>query len=327
MSKTPFTEQKWLKMCLSFVLACFLRVAAQSLNGPESVAWHRASNTYFVSNKGGSANIMAVTMSEANGPTIDSTDSWILSHAVQMPHGLEVIGDRLFVCDGSAVKVFDLSHLLTDDRREEEAALLDTWYPEEGATFLNGITSDGEKNLWVTDFSARRIHSFDVTTGKGQILVKDTIDAPNGIRFDPTNQRLIVVTWNVNASILSIPANTSPVGTTPLKSEPDISVLVEDSGISNMDGVAIGCDGSVYISSWGQNGIHRYNNNFSDEPTVIAEGFSQPCDIFLNPDTAALVIPNYGDDSLTVIRTPLCDGVNVESFVEAQSAQGATGEL
>ena len=237
------------------------------LNGPEAVDHDPDTDLYYISNKSG-GNIL---VGPAGGPYSVFTSN------VSSPHGIEVVADTVYVCDGSAIKAFQIP----------SGALVNT-YNIAGATFLNGLTSDRVGMLWFTDFSNSRLHSLDLTTGDDEVLVANTGTTPNGVIYDPVILRLIIVNWGSNAPILAYNLWSNILTT-----------VVFNSGLNNCDGIAIGCDDQFYVSSWGAGAIHTFSNNFFTGPTLFVSGLAQPSDIHYNLDADTLVSPNFGSSTVT----------------------------
>ena len=60
-----------------------------------------------------------------------------------------------------------------------------------GAVFLNGMASNGVDKLWVTDFSAKKVHELnvaDLANPTSTVIVAATGSTPNGICFDATQE-------------------------------------------------------------------------------------------------------------------------------------------
>ncbi len=186
-------------------------------------------------------------------------------------HGMEVIGNNLFAVASNSIKGYDLNS-------EEEVMNL----AMPGVSFLNGLTNDGENTLYVTDFSAGKIYSIDVTDVSNPSyteIVSNTGGTPNGVLFDGTNNRLLFVTWGSNAKIKAVDLGTNQVST-----------LVTTS-LSNIDGIDDDSEGNYYISSWSPARITKYNNDFSVSEIVDTPSLNSPADIGYSQSTDVLGIP------------------------------------
>ncbi|MCP4703005.1 MAG: hypothetical protein GY865_00220, partial [candidate division Zixibacteria bacterium] len=113
---------------------------------------------------------------------------------------------------------------------------------------------------------------------------------PNGIEFDPVNDRLIVVAnMGSNSRIYGINLNDFNHYT--------IGFIGSASG----DGVARDNQGYWYFSDWIFDYVFRYSPDFSSGPVVIATGFNNPADINFNLRDNILVVPNFGGNELSLV--------------------------
>ena len=259
---------------------------AQSLNGPESVRYDVANARFLISNKN-AGEILARSLSGVL--TTFTTDP-------TSPAGIEIVGNLLYVADGSRVRSYRL------DTAERVAD-----YLIPGSSFLNGITSDGANRLWVSDFSARVIYELDLSTPtvlSHQLFIGNLTFSPNGLRFDAANQRLLIVSWGAGRIFK---ANLDGSGFAQL-------VAV---GSSNIDGVVIDCDGAVYVSSWGAQAIKRFEPPLSavSVGTDVVTGLSNPADIGYAPDLGQIASPNAGSSTVTLHDTR-CLGVMFRDRLE-----------
>jgi hypothetical protein len=136
---------------------------AQSLSSIESAEFDAVNHRFLVSNGN---NIIEVNSS---GASIGEIGNGI----PEASYGMEVVGSTLYTIDGSYVYAYDL----TND------ALLSS-IQISGAGFLNGMASDNEGRVWVTDFSTKKIIEIDfsdVLNPTYQTVVANTGVTPNGI--------------------------------------------------------------------------------------------------------------------------------------------------
>lgn len=249
------------------------------VNGPESVDFDPNTDLYYISNKGNGR----ILVGPEGGPYAQFTAS------VSSPHGIEVIGNTVYVCDGNVIKAFEVG----------TGNLVET-ISISGASFLNGLTSDRQTTLWVTDFSTAKVHEIDLNTSAVSTIVTNTGTTPNGIILDEANNRLIIVNWGSNASILEYDLGTEILTT-----------IVPFTGLTNCDGVAIDCDGGFFISSWGAGALHTYNNDFTVGPALFTSNLSQPSDIYFNFETEKIVSSNFGSNGVSFHDVD-CMNVGVE---------------
>lgn len=241
-------------------------VQAQSLNSPESVEYDAQNNRWLISNNGANQ----ILARDAGGAL-----SLFSSSITSGPHGLEIVGDTLYACDGGNLKLFNLS----------TGTLLGTITI--GGTFLNGITHDNSGNLYVTDFTARNIYRIKISTQQVYTYVSGLTKSPNGIVFDEINSRLVFVNWGSNAPISVINMSDSTTST------------ITSTTLGNCDGITMNCEGQFYVSSWSPNRISRFDNDFVAAPVnMVTSGLSSPADIFFAKEIDVLGVPNSGNNTV-----------------------------
>jgi sugar lactone lactonase YvrE len=240
---------------------------AQSYSNPESVAFDAINNRYLVSN----SNNGQIIARAANGSL-----SIFKSGISPQPYGIEVVGNVVYANCGGFVRGYSLS---------DGSQVFST---NTGATFLNGITSDGNGHLFVTDFSGKKIYRVNIASQTSNVMATGLVQSPNGMIYEAANNRLVFVNWGTNAPIKALSLSDSTVS------------IVVTTSFSNCDGIAKDNLGNYYISSWGTSGIIKYSSTFSS-PEVILTGLSQPADIFFNTLTDTLAIPVTGADNVVFL--------------------------
>ncbi|MBL7952144.1 MAG: SMP-30/gluconolactonase/LRE family protein [Flavobacteriales bacterium] len=251
---------------LSAIAGILLTTAcAAQYNGPESVEHDPVSDRYFVSN----------TQNDLIRVQDQAGDVTTFVDVGSAPYGLEILGDTLFVCTGSRVK----GYLLGDATLVFDLDL--------GASFLNGITTDGEF-IYVTAFSGAKVYKVDPVAATFEVLVANTNGTPNGIVWDPAGERLVVVFWGSNAPIKAYDRVTGAAIT-----------LLANSGVGSIDGVTIDCLGNFLIASWSPARITRFEPTFT-QPGVNAgiTGLSNPADIDFDTVHNRVCIPNAGSNTV-----------------------------
>lgn len=268
-------------LILAMVFTSFHLVAQYS--GPESVEYDPIGDRYFVSNT--QSRIIKVR-------TQDGTVNDFSAVLPNAPYGLEIMGDVLYACAGNGVRGFSL------------ATGQQVYQRDLGASFPNGITTDGEF-LYVTDFSSnpRRVLKVDPIGNSHTTLVPNAGGQPNGIVWDPVGDRLVVVFWGSNAPIKSYDRNTGAE-----------TVLVANTGVGNIDGVTIDCDGNFLIASWSPARISRFPPTFDQAGVNInVPGLSNPADIDFDHTNLRVCIPNSGNNTVTLFDyTCLTSGMEEE---------------
>lgn len=254
-------------LCFS-LLFLSLGLLAQSYSGPESVEFDAANNRYLVAN----TSSHTIQQRSSNG-TITLFASGGMSTG---PHGLEIVGDTLYACSGANLKAFNLNtgaNLFTINM---------------GATFLNGITYDNSGNLFISDFTGKKIYKYTIANQNFSAVASSLVQSPNGITLDAANNRIIFVNWGSNAPLKALDITTYSVTT------------LFSTGLSNCDGIARDAAGNYFISNWGNQSIVKYDASLSN-PTTVVTGLSSPADIYYNTATDTLAIPNSGNNTVTFV--------------------------
>jgi hypothetical protein len=260
------------------LLACAVGAAnAQTYNGPESVEYHARLDRTLVSNTGG--NILA----RASDGTLS-----LFTADPGSPYGIELLAGTLFVLDNGHLKGYDI---------DSATPVLDLAIPN--ASFLNGITSDGAHTLYVSDFSAKKIHRIDVADLAAPVLgtpVSTGSATPNGLVFDHANQRVLIATWGSSAKVLSLDIAD---GATP--------VPLINTSLSNIDGITLDCQGAIIAAAWGSCGmaggcLARFEPPFAlDTPfALLADGLSNPADIDYSRVSGDIGVPESGSDQVSL---------------------------
>ncbi|MEO8670896.1 MAG: hypothetical protein ABI411_06250 [Tahibacter sp.] len=254
---------------IGFLLLCGVLpdVRAQSLNAPESVEFHPRSGRTLVSNQAAGEILWRATNGALSTFTSDPTS----------PYGIELLHGVLYAVDSGHLKGYDI---------DTSVKVLDVTIA--GASFLNGITSDGDHRLYLTDFSAKKLIRVDVADllNPVQTPLATLTQTPNGVVFDRAVNRLLISTWGSAPAVLSydIAAATAP------------GVLVNVTGYSNIDGITLGCNGSLFLTPWtcvGGGCLIRIDPPFSltSSASVVAPGLNKPADIDFSNRSGEVAIP------------------------------------
>lgn len=263
------------------LLASFSAAApAQMLSGPESVEFHARSGRHLVSNKNGGDVLWRSTAG-----TLSTFTS-----APTAPYGIELLRGTAFVLDSGFLRGYDV----------------DTAVPVlnlaiANASFLNGIASDGDHTLYITDFSAKRLLKVNVAdlANPVQTPLHTLTPTPNGVVYDKANQRLLIATWG-SGRVLSydIATNAPP------------AELIAATGYSNIDGIALDCNGHIYIAAWSCPGgggcLARFEPPFTatSPATIVAPQLSSPADIDFDVRGGTIGVPESGANRVTLV--PAC---------------------
>lgn len=245
-------------------------IYAQSYNGPESVEWDASNNRWLISNTVSHA----ILARDLNGNL-----TTFVASTTNGPHGIEILGDTLYACCGSRIKGYDLA-------TGTEVVNINL-----GGSFLNGMTTDGDSVLYVTDFSAKDIIRVNPRNGQFYTMSSNTITTPNGILYDGANNRCIFVNWGSSAPIKQI-----------LLTPPYTVSTITSTTLGNCDGITKAQDGYYYVTAWSNNRLNRFRPDFTGGHTVINVALASPADIDFKPGSTDTVgVPNSGNNTCTFI--------------------------
>jgi len=259
---------------ISLLLLCTAGTAQYS--GPESVEFDAAGDRYFVSNTGSGL----IKVRSQAGVVTDFVS------VSPSPYGLEIKGDTLFACSGGSVK----GYLLSD--------ATPVFNLNVGGTFLNGITTDGTF-LYVTDFNAAKIFRVDPAAGTFTTWVASTGGTPNGIVYAPEHDALLVAYWGSNAIVRGYDRTTATI------------VGSVSTGLTNIDGITLDCEGMVLIASWNPDRITRFewgivSPTFED---LLVPGLNNPADIDFDDVHDRVCIPNAAGNTVTLHEVICTTGI------------------
>ncbi len=277
----PYYKSVFSVSLLILVLLIAFGVYGDGLfNEPESVVFDYDSNRYFVSNKNDGKIIVLDSLLTGS----------VFNDTLSSCRGLHILDGHLYGAGTEGIVEIDLETGKTVRIIEIK-----------GRTFLNDITSDTLGNLYVTDSSQGKIYKIrpetyfytDFATGLTGI---------NGILYIPDPELLYFCTGR---DIKRVDLADSSV----------TEVIRTYHG--QLDGLAIDSTGYIYFSSWGSDGVFRYDPLFSlEEADTISTGHIDPADIYINTRDNILAVPNYSDNTVDFIDlTPIITDVDGENPV------------
>ncbi|MAQ47312.1 MAG: hypothetical protein CMD27_00335 [Flavobacteriales bacterium] len=260
-------------------------IYSQNYNGPESIEYNSNNGSYYISN---SNNGQILELNNDNDLSVFTSNI-----NTGGPHGLELVGQTLFVCSGSNLLGYNWfgNQILNYDM---------------DGVFLNGITQrwEGDENdiidLFITDFSGKKLYHYSIAENT-HYEVCSFDKNPNGVYYDYINSRLLVVFWGWNAPVYEVNIESGTYNT------------IINTGLSNLDGITMDQCGNFYISAWSSNAIHKYNSDFT-ETEIIIEGMSNPADICFNESDNIIGIPNSGNNTVEFINYS-CDNTNTTEHI------------
>lgn len=269
-------------------------VLAQTPGSIEAVEYEPVGNRWFVSN-GGSTMLV----------TSDAGESWDYFGSANASYGMEVMNGVLYVIHQNQIFAYDVN------TAEQLGSTSVT-----GAGFLNGMGSNGNGILIVSDYSTSRIIKIDVTDPSDMqvstLLANAGITA-NGVVVDSANDLAYVVDFSNNADIISIDINTG-----------EDNVVVNNSGYNICDGIDMDSEGNFYISTWSPARIVKYSADFSESEVVVSSGLSSPADISYAMEIDTLAVANSGSSQVTFHSFANTeDAAEIASIKESISLKGS----
>ncbi len=266
----------FLQLIIVITFMMFTDSLHSQYSSPESVTYDSVSSRYFVSNT--SSRIISQRDLQGNVTDFANVGSSI--------HGITVYGGRVYVCNGTRVRGYDLSN--ASEVFNVQIA---------GSSFLNDLAIDASGFIYVSDFTARRIYKVNSANQDYWTYVASTGNTPNGVYVDAVRNRLLVCCWGSSAPIRAVSFADSSIAT--LVTTP----------YSNLDGITLDRHDNVYVSAWGIQSVVKYDINFAQAPVIVTGGLSNPADIFVNKSKDTLAIPNAGNNTVTFVNIASTSGV------------------
>ena len=255
------------------------------LRNPESARYDSTQDVFFISNMAGYGSIKdgngyIIRMSAANPK--DATvfvQSGANGATLDAPKGMAISGDTLWVADIDKVRGFN---------RTSGAPLATIDFAPQGATLLNDVAV-GQGEMRVTDTGIRMDEKGNYPVGPsrifavgagGAIRVAATdaqVKQPNGIAWDATNRRWIVVSFDqFSVNVKALDASDS------------VRSLLSLEKLGRLDGVEVVPSGGILYASWADSSIHLLEGG--DDRQVVRE-VTFPADIGFDTRRHRVAIP------------------------------------
>lgn len=255
----------------------------EGLSGPEAVRYDPDQDVYFVSNFAGDGGARDgngfITRADASGTIEQLQFATGTSDApFHAPRGMFITGDTLWAADIDGVHGFDRrtgAHLTFVDLTEFEPG------------FLNDVTQGSDGALYVTDTGRSAVYR--ITDGRGESFVQDrALGNPNGITWDASAQRLLVVPWAPGPSMTYIAMDGTTTSTGP------------SSWPGRLDGVEIFA-GETIVASQSDSTLYRITGD-------TARGFVRTpgtgADIAVDTRRGRVAVPYIGLNRVDIWRIP-----------------------
>ena len=264
---------------------------------PESVRYDADLDAYFVASINGNPSqkdnngYISRVHPDSTGTATRLVEGGRRGVTLHAPKGMAIKGDTLFVADIDAVRMFN---------KRTGASLGAVELGGQNAAFLNDVAV-GPDGIYVTDTGIR----FDAQGGMSQaagaqrvfritgnratvVLRTDSLKNPNGITWDATNNRFILVPFGGNAITSWAPGASEP------------TTLV--TGPGQFDGVEVLADGNVLISSWADSTVYIAHGGTHLMPLV--KNVPAPADIGVDTKRNVLAVPLFNGGKVEYYRLP-----------------------
>lgn len=259
-----------------------------SLSHPESVRLDADQNVLFVSNINGKSldadGNGFISRLDADG--VRGNLRWIESGrngvVLNAPKGMAIVGDTLWVSDITVMRAFN---------RRTGAPITSVDLGPQGAAFLNDVAADPDGAVYVTDTelepqptgNLRHVKTdriFRVNGRAGSVaLESDRLQRPNGIAWDASGSRFIVVPFGGDTVMAWRPGGEEG-GTAALQP------LAVGPGL--FDGVAIAPTGDIYVSSKATGSVYQLRG---DKLEKVLDHLDDPADIEFDAPRDRIAIP------------------------------------
>jgi sugar lactone lactonase YvrE len=264
---------------------------------PESVRYDSAGDVFYVSNINGSPldkdNNGFISRMKPDG-TIDSLELIAGGRngvTLNAPKGLALIGDTLWVADIDAVRAFNV---------HTGAVVANVDLTSFHAVFLNDVCVGGDGAIYVTDTGmkpsgssmahvagADRIFRIDAAHHATIALASDSLHWPNGITWDASGKRFIVVPYDKVPQILAWrPGTPQPV--------------IIGYGSGQYDGVEMLADRRLILTSWADSTISIRDGNVRS----AIRDLPSPADIGVDTRRMHIAVPLLTKDRVDIITIP-----------------------
>ncbi len=261
------------------------------LNGPDDIVFDVKYNRYLIGNWAGN---MIVALDSNENQMVFKTN-------IPFCHGMELYGDTLYAASGNKILGIDINNAQT---------IKDITVP--GSSRLGHITLDTLNNiLYVSDWNVEKIFRVNINTNTPSVLVNSGIETPVGILLDPNYNQLILLTFEANAPIKAVNLTSGEV------------TNITSPGYDHPDAITRDKFGCIYVSSFTEGIVYRFDSVFSVPPEIISSEHNQPSGFGYNCRDHILGVTNYNTNSYSLITLPVISvkniSVNAGSFVLFQN--------
>jgi hypothetical protein len=275
-----------MKLFITLISALILIVNIHSqnlLNGPDDIVFDEKNNRYLIGNWAGN---MIVALDSNGNQTVFKTN-------IPFCHGMELFGDTLYTASAGQILGININNT---------AIIKNITVP--GSARLGHITLDTLSNiLYASDWYVKKIYKININTSTASVLVNSGIETPGGVLYDGNYNRIILLIFDAYTPIKAV--NPSSGQVTNITSE----------GYNYLDAIARDKYGYIYVSSFTQGLVYRFDSTFTVQPVVISTGHNGPSGFGYNGRDHILGVTNYNSNSYSLINLPVISVKNISGNV------------
>ena len=278
----PGGKMKRLSTILLLVVIANSFYAQNLIDGAESIAYHPATDAYFVSSLN---NNKLIRIDSQNNQTVFAENIIAFGNCIK--------GDILFLSSGSYINGINVN-----------TGQIDFQVRVNGAIQFDGMTYDLDNNLYVVESATDKIVKIDITTGEYSFFIEEGLE--NNIQdliYDPFTNRILTCAYGSETYITSINPETG-----------ENTKLIRTVG--RFDGITIDSNGFVYLGTHANGGeVIMYSNDFLIGPILIQDGIQEPAGLDFNIENNTIAVPSFSGD--TVYFLPLPNNFFYPAFTES----------
>jgi sugar lactone lactonase YvrE len=267
-----------------------------SLQTPESVLWDSTQDVYFISNINGNANakdnngFISRVKPDSGVENLRFIAAGQNGVTLNGPKGLALHGDTLWVADIDAARAFNA-------KTGKPLGMVDL--RALGATFLNDAAFGPDGALYITDTGIQYDSAgnmshpgtdriFRITSNRRVSVAAegDSLRRPNGITWDATGNRFIVVAFGGPTVFAWKLGDKLP------------TVIAQGPG--SFDGVVV-ARGQLLVSSWADSTVSAYQ---SGSEVKVISGVAGPADFGYDAKRNRVMIPLFTQNRVEIWQLP-----------------------
>ncbi len=257
-------------MILTAVTLACKKEQNYQLDRPESIIWNPVTQTYLISNVG-------------SGTILSLQDKFLFNifnrSKLEAPKGMAILDNILYVADVTRVVGLDLK----TGKQTFEKAIPD-------AVFLNDVTADDDRSIYVSDSRSNFIVRVVPETGFTEFFRNPKLVSPNGLFYAKQADKdlLYIVSMEADTPILILNLFSKELTEVP------------DHKLTRADGITRDLEGNWLISSWADSTVYKFSPDFS-ELSRLQNTYQSPADIFYSIENKELAIPHMQTNMITFV--------------------------